>query len=157
MAESQSISTHPDMYDRILLPTDGSDTADLATERAIDAAVRYDATLHALYVVEHTREEPTQTGFEEHVAAERRDGKRVIADVERRATAHGVALESTIEDGVPRTTIEEYAGEHDIGLIVVGSLGASQVTEKLLGTVAKYVVNEAAADVLVVRPDDVLE
>ncbi len=33
------------------------------------------------------------------------------------------------------------------------STGASDTTEKLLGTVAKYVVNEAPADVFIVRPD----
>ncbi|EMA47154.1 hypothetical protein C446_00525 [Halobiforma nitratireducens JCM 10879] len=49
-----------------------------------------------------------------------------------------------------------YASEHDIGLLVIGSTGASQMTERLLGTAAKTVVNETPADILVVRPDRVL-
>ena len=40
------------MYERILVPTDGSDAAAGAVERAIDLAERYDAEVHALYVVE---------------------------------------------------------------------------------------------------------
>jgi nucleotide-binding universal stress UspA family protein len=49
------------MHDTILLPTDGSDNAELAAERAIDLADRFDATLHVLYVVEKTRDDPDST------------------------------------------------------------------------------------------------
>ncbi|SDQ88293.1 universal stress protein [Natronobacterium texcoconense] len=140
-------------YDSILLPTDGSETAELATERAVDMADRHDAELHALYVAERTREEPTQQGLEEKLAREIDEGKDVMDVIERQAAKRDVETTTTVEPGVPRTTIEEYADEHGIGLIVIGSTGASDVTEKLLGTVAKYVVNEAPADVFVVRPD----
>src|SRR6056297_3682439 len=40
------------MYDRILVPTDGSDPADRAFEQALDLAATYDAALHLLYVVD---------------------------------------------------------------------------------------------------------
>ncbi|MCU4744596.1 universal stress protein [Natronoglomus mannanivorans] len=141
------------MYDRILLPTDGSDTARLAAEHAIDMADRHDAVLHVLYVAERTRDDPGQKGLEEKVAEELNDGRDVVESIENRAAEYGLDTEAVVEPGVPRTMIEEYAAEHDIGLIVIGSTGASDVAEKLLGTVAKYVVNEAPADVFVVRSD----
>ena len=144
------------MYETILLPTDGSENAQLATERAIDTAARHDATLHVLYVVEMTQEDPTQTSPEEKLTKERGEGRDVIEAVEQQATEAGIKITTSIERGVPRTTIEEYADEYDINLITIGSTGASGMSEKLLGTVAKYVVNEAPADVLVVRHDDVL-
>ncbi len=144
------------MYDQILLPTDGSDTADLAAERAIDMAARDDATLHVLYVAEKTREDPTQKGLEETLTTELSDGQKTVAAIETRAGERGIEAETTVTPGVPRTMIEQYADEHDVGLIVIGSTGASGITEKLLGTVAKYVVNEAPADIFVVRSDAVL-
>ena len=144
------------MYETILLPTDGSENAQLATERAIDTAARHDATLHVLYVVEKTRDDPTQTSPEEKLAKERNEGRDVIEAVEQQVTGMDVNIKTHIERGVPRTEIEKYADEYDIDLITIGSTGASDVSEKLLGTVAKYVVNEAPADVLVVRHDDVL-
>lgn len=49
--------------------------------------------------------------------------------------------------------IEEYAIEQHVECIVIGSTGADSTAEKLLGTVSKYVVNEAPSDVLVVRSD----
>ena len=51
-------------YDWILLSRDGSENATLATEHAIDMADRHDAGLHALYVAEKTRDDPTQQGLE---------------------------------------------------------------------------------------------
>jgi nucleotide-binding universal stress UspA family protein len=129
------------MYDRLLLSTDGSDNAKLAADRAITLADRLDASLHALCVAEITRDDPELTGLEEKLS-------------EERATSAGVETETTVERGVPRSTITEYAEERGIDLIVIGSTGADDPTEKFLGTVSKFVVNEAPADVFVVRPNE---
>lgn len=144
------------MYDRILLATDGSDTAQLAAERAIEMADRHDATLHVLSVAERTRDDPVEKGLEEKLTEEVSEGKEVVEAVEGRASERGVDTAVTVDVGVPRVIIERYVDEHDVGVTVVGSTGASDVTEKLLGTVAKYVVNEAPSDVFVVRPDAAL-
>jgi len=40
------------MYNKIFLPTDGSEHAEVALEHAIDLAQKYDAQLHVLYVVD---------------------------------------------------------------------------------------------------------
>ncbi len=145
------------VYDRVLLATDGSDNAELAAQRAIGMADCHDAALHVLYVAEKTTEDPAQKGVEEKIAEELNRGTDVVEDVEARATENGIEVETIVEPGVPRTMIENYAADREIGLVVLGSTGASGVTEKLVGTVAKYVVNEAPADVFVVRPDSRLE
>ncbi|MDG5759515.1 universal stress protein [Natronococcus sp. A-GB1] len=145
------------MYERVLCPTDGSDNAELAAKRALRMAKQYDAELHVLYVVEKSREDPEQKGLEEKIAEERKTARSVIERIERDAADAGIAVESTVTTGVPRTTIETYAEDHDIDVIVIGSTGADGVSEKLLGTASKYVVNEAPADVLVVRRDSKIE
>lgn len=58
------------MYETILIPTDGSQNAQLATERAINVAIQFDAELHALYVREKTRDDPEVNG---RVAPRKRD------------------------------------------------------------------------------------
>ena len=40
------------MYERILVPTDGSDAAELAVEEALDVAEKFDAAVSTLYVVD---------------------------------------------------------------------------------------------------------
>jgi nucleotide-binding universal stress UspA family protein len=142
------------MHDRILLPTDGSDNAELATERAIELADRFDATLHVLYVAERTRNDPELKGLEEKIAEEIDRGHDIVEAVERRATNQGIETTATVERGVPRSTIVDYTDEHGIGLVVIGSVGATDPVERLVGTVSKFVVNEAPADVFVVRPDE---
>lgn len=144
------------MYDTILLPTDGSDNAQLAAEHAISMAGHHDAELHVLYVAEKTRDDPEQKGLEEKLAEESNKGSDILEEVEKRATNKNIATETVVERGVPRTTIENYAAENDVGLIVIGSTGADSVAEQLLGTVSKYIVNETPADVFVVRPDTLL-
>lgn len=47
------------MYDRVLVPTDGSEGTNEAVTHAIDIAEQYGATLHTLYVVESTRSNET--------------------------------------------------------------------------------------------------
>ena len=40
------------MYESILIPTDGSEAAELAVEEALDVAEKFDAEVHTLYVVD---------------------------------------------------------------------------------------------------------
>ncbi|TYL36676.1 universal stress protein [Natronococcus pandeyae] len=145
------------MYERILCPTDGSDNADLAAKRGIRMAEQHDAELHVLYVVEKSREDPEQKGLEEKITEGRQEGRSVVERIERDAADAGIGVESTVTTGVPRTMIETYTDDHDIDAIVMGSTGADGVSEKLIGTVSKYVVNEAPADVLIVRRDSEIE
>lgn len=144
------------MYDTVLLPTDGSDNAELAAERAITLAELFDASLHLLYVIENTRDDPEVKGLDEAVSEQLDHGRDVLEGVEGRAADAGIEATATLERGVPRSTIADYAEEHRIDLIVIGSTGADDPADKLLGTVSKFVVNEAPADVLTVRPDESL-
>ena len=43
------------MYDDILVPTDGSDEVSAALDQAFELASTYNATVHALYVVDDSR------------------------------------------------------------------------------------------------------
>ena len=79
------------MYSQILVPTDGSPASDAAIEHAIDLARRYDATLHALYVVDGAAYSTLEAGAEVVVDALESEGDaatRRVAD----AAAEGIAL-----------------------------------------------------------------
>jgi nucleotide-binding universal stress UspA family protein len=144
------------MYDRILLPTDMSRGVDRAIEHAIDAAGRYDAELHVLYVVDaeayssYPGDEYVHE-FEGLESALEQAGAEAVEAIVEAAADEGVATASEIRHGVPHEEILEYAADADVGLTVVGSKHRSSTYRRLLGSVAERVVRLSERPVTVVK------
>ncbi|MGM0606146.1 MAG: universal stress protein [Halobacteriota archaeon] len=144
------------MYDRILLPTDGSAGVDTAIEHAIDAAERYDATLHVLYVVDSTTYEAysgdeyvhEREGLEQGL---RQLGEDAIETITTRAATNGIPTESAIENGDPHEQILRYADREDVDLIVLGSRNRTGEYRRLLGSVTERVSRMAPQTVTIVK------
>lgn len=144
------------MYDRILLPTDMSPGVDRAIDHAIDAAQRYDAELHVLYVVDaeayssYPGDEYVHEfeGLEKALEQAGQDAVETIAD---RAESTGIETESVIRHGVPHAEILEYMDENDIGLTVLGSKNRSGEYRRLLGSVTERVANMAERPITIVK------
>jgi nucleotide-binding universal stress UspA family protein len=142
------------MYDAILVPTDGSDPSERATERAVDLARRYDATIHALYVIEAEALAPdlnTAALYDELESM----GQRAIDDVIESAEAAGVdTVESAIASGSPSRAILEYVDDNAIDLVVMGTHGRTGLDRYLIGSVAEKVVRTSPVPVLTVPGGD---
>jgi nucleotide-binding universal stress UspA family protein len=137
------------MYERILVPTDGSDDAARAADHAVAIAGRFGATLYGLSVVE------TRTGYDNALDAgevERalhEDSEAALADLRDRADAAGVDCETELREGVPPEEILAFARERDVDLVVMGAHGSSAFREVLLGSATEYVLREGDVPVLV--------
>jgi nucleotide-binding universal stress UspA family protein len=138
------------MYDDILLPTDGSDAVQDATEEAIGVAELCGATLHAINVVDTTE---LSVAHDVELAEVERGlegaGGDAVDDVRRRASERGVDTETAILNGPPAERIVEYADENGIDLIVMGTRGRSGIDRLLLGSVSETVVRNANQPVMV--------
>ncbi|QFU81449.1 universal stress protein [Natronorubrum aibiense] len=148
------------MYDRILVPTDGSDPAAAAIEEAIGLARQNDAELHALYVVEpiplggfSAGAEPASAEWGDIVEKQEREGADATAQIAERAGEHGLEVVEAIEHGKPHAQILEYADEHEIDAIVMGTHGRSGADRLVLGSVTEKVVRKSDVPVLTVRRD----
>ncbi|MCQ4333901.1 universal stress protein [Natronomonas sp. F2-12] len=140
------------MYERILLPTDGSEGTDRAVEQAIGLAAETGAELHALFVVEDAPYAPEMT--DERVSAQLREiGENAIASIRDRADAADVTVRAAIEDGIPNREILKYADGADVDLVVMGTHSRSGLDKYLLGSVTERVVRTADVPVLTVRVD----
>jgi nucleotide-binding universal stress UspA family protein len=143
------------MYDRILVPTDGSECAGRAADHAIDLAVGSDATLHVLSVVDATemvRNVPAVNA--EHVEQQLRSrAESAVAAVVSRAGDAGVETVTAVEPGIPAREIVAYATEHGCELIVMGTRGRTGLERYLLGSVAERTVRQSDVPVLTVRTD----
>lgn len=147
------------MYERILVPTDGSDIAALATDHALDIAAKYDAEVHALYVIDLDAVD-ISLGTEQ--VQRIKDGKfdEMGELQERAAEATGVIADQAAEAGIectegiaagrPPREIVDYGVEHDADMIVMTSHGRTGVSRLLVGSVTEKVVRLADIPVLVV-------
>ena len=76
---------------------------------------------------------------------------RATSSVVEKAKFAGLEAESVILKGSPAEKILDFADEHDIDLIVVGSLGKNGIERFALGSVSEKVVRHAKVPVLIVR------
>ncbi|RDI71021.1 universal stress protein [Halopelagius longus] len=140
------------MYDSILVPTDGSEGTAVALEHALDIAKTRDATVHALSVVD--RRIRMAAGVEQREAVANSLHDRAIEAVEAVADAArdaDVQATTAVRKGVPYRCILDYADEHDVDLVVMGTHGRTG-RDKLasLGSVTERVVQNTNRPVLVV-------
>ncbi|WP_266075751.1 universal stress protein [Haladaptatus caseinilyticus] len=139
------------MYENILIPTDGSESASKAVAEAIRLADVFDATLHTIYVVDlgeigiETYEGAVLNNLEEV-------GENAVAKVLEQAADAGVEVNSeVVTGGHPYRGILDYVDDHDIDLIVMGTHGRRGLNRYLLGSVTERVVRSATVPVLTIR------
>ena len=143
----------PTTYGRIVLPTDGSDCAEAAVDRAITLAQAFDAVVDVVSVVDVNT-----------VAAqsELTNARLVIDELETQAQAGidrvtdrlreaGVAGETAVVQATPATGIADYATESGGDLIVMGTHGRSGIGRFLLGSTTERLIRHAPVPVLSVR------
>jgi len=141
------------IYERILVPTDGSAATEATLSHALSIAADHDAEVHALSVVDTriTRSAPDEgrDGVERALVEE---ATSAVDRVEREAADTGLRTETELRRGRPDREILTYAEEEGIDLIVIGAHGKSP-REKLatMGSVSERVVDGAGCPVLVVR------
>ncbi|NUE02404.1 universal stress protein [Halorubraceae archaeon YAN] len=141
------------MYDRILIPTDGSEAAVEATAHALDLAKRHDASLDILNIVDHERlgRMAPQLGADQIRDALTAEGERATALVADKADRAGIDTKTIVRDGIPADTIVEYAENEGIDVIVMGTTGRSGLDRLLLGSVAETVIQQTQIPVFLVK------
>jgi nucleotide-binding universal stress UspA family protein len=142
------------MYERILVPTDGSSEVDTVLDHAAALAAVHDAELHALYVINTAGYaglpgDGTVGGLS---AMLREQGETALDRAEERAGEQ--LTERVLVEGTPSAKIVDYAEAADCDLIVMGTHGRGGIDRLLLGSVAERVVRTASVPVLTVRVGD---
>ncbi|AGN01776.1 universal stress protein uspa-like protein [Salinarchaeum sp. Harcht-Bsk1] len=138
------------MYQRILLPTDGSESAHAALDHALDIARQYDAELHVLHVVSAAYAEGGP-GHATAVEALEEHGEETFERIRERTEALDVETACEQRHGEPHAVIVEYADDADCDLTVMGTHGRTGLQRYLLGSVTEKVVRTSDVPVLTVR------
>jgi nucleotide-binding universal stress UspA family protein len=144
----------PAMFQRILLPVDGSEHALNAVNTGIELAVRLQARVFALHVlpplsaVSYVSELIQSKGCYSDVARER--AQRYLGEVSSRASAAGVPCEGEyVFDLRPYVAIVAAAAKHQCDLIVMASRGTQGFERMLLGSETHKVMLSCDVPVLV--------
>jgi nucleotide-binding universal stress UspA family protein len=145
---------------KILLATDGSEDANLASSTAADLAKSTNSELHVVYVggMPSVLYEPPgaialdpdlQSSME--VAAEEAAKARLKEQAHKISEAGGEITQTHVRAGYADAEIVGLAEELAVGLIVMGSRGRGGLRRALMGSVSDSVVRHAHCSVLVTR------
>ncbi len=140
------------MFDRIVVATDGSDSVRRAVDVAIDLATRFDAEVHALYVIDAGEVESSPEEVREDLrSALDEHGEDALATVVDAGGERGVTVRTAVREGRPAAEISAYAREHDADLVATGTRGRHGENRFLIGSVAERIVRTCPVSVLTVR------
>lgn len=141
------------MYDIILIPTDGSEEAEIAVDYATSLAEKYDAEIHVLYVAD-VRVSSTGDMWSNMLGALEEVGEDATERIAEQAEELGLEATTEVVRGIPHNEINQYVRENNIGLIAMGTHGRTGLDRMLLGSVTEKVIRTSEAPVLTVRRDD---
>ncbi|WP_246983497.1 universal stress protein [Halorientalis marina] len=153
-AERPVLTAHPGEeepdtdYDRILVATDGGPESRAAARAAIDFAARVDAEVVAFSVIDTTI--TRESAFVNALEGNSHDAVRRVAD---EAAERDVAVETAVREGSPAEGIVDYAEDHRIDFVVMGTHGRTGLDRFLTSSVAERVIRHAEMPVLTVRGD----
>jgi nucleotide-binding universal stress UspA family protein len=137
-------------YERILVPTDGSDAATHAADHLVELAAALDATLHVLSVVDDAAlglDVRSTSARTESEAAATDAVEAVASDAEARGVAETVRH---VEHGTPVEVILDSIESNDVDAVGMGTTGRRGTDRILLGSVAEKTVRSAPVPVMTV-------
>lgn len=144
-------------YQHILVPVDFSPVSQRSIYRAQELAAQYQARLTLLHIVEDIPLGVTAFGDVGaiYLAPDTREQQVSTELVKLTDLAKEMQLDPSVKlevmDGYPNTSINAYAEENQVDLIVVGHSAKHGLLGLLMGSTAETITKHAKCDVLVMR------
>ncbi len=145
------------MFKKIVVGTDGSDTAKEAVRQAVDLAKNVGATVNVVSAYRPVdagrlrRERQEVPEDLKWMINPREDVEALLREVTDEAKESGVSIEGFAREGEPADALIDVAEEEDADLIVVGNRGMTGASRFVLGSVPNKVSHHAPCSVMIVR------
>ncbi len=144
------------MYQRILVPVDGSATSGRALAEAIKFAQQHNARVEVVHVLEDIGylDEENYLNYTELVDSLKRSGEKMLAEAQMKFKQAGVPVETKLLEAKGERVahvITAEAKNAQADLIIVGTHGRSGFSRMLLGSVAEGVVRTADIPILLIH------
>lgn len=150
------------MYTRVVVGTDGSETAAIAVRRAIELAAAMKAELHVVHAHQllnlSVASVESQTGSLSNEISKANSGLRHESDdicdsAVREAEKSGVSARAHSVAGDPTDALVTVAESVQAQVIVLGNRGMTGMKRFILGSVPNKVSHHSPCDVLIVNSD----
>jgi nucleotide-binding universal stress UspA family protein len=138
------------MFNKILVPLDGSELAAKILPQVIELAKTHNAKVTLLYVYYSEAGEASSQVIQDAVAHEARRCELFLAKIANDLKAQGVDASAACVEGSPAREIIGYANQQGMDLIALATHGKGEVAW-MLGSVAEKVVTHAGIPVLLLR------
>jgi nucleotide-binding universal stress UspA family protein len=138
------------MYEKLLVPIDGSELAEIALPFAEELAGRLGSQIDLLYVSESGKDPYRRMHrlyLQKMVDGVRRGVRRYVP----KSASDNIKIKSVILNGKPADEILEYADKEDIGMIIMSTHGRSGISRWSMGSVAEKVVRATARPLTLIR------
>jgi nucleotide-binding universal stress UspA family protein len=145
------------MFDRIVVGTDGSETAGVAVTEAVELAKLSKAKLEIVSAYEPVpqsrlkEESEGISGDVAHSVNPREDVQLVLDKAAAEAKKAKVEVVTHPREGDPADAILDVAEENDADLVLIGNKGMTGAKRFLLGSVPNKISHHAPCDVWIVK------
>jgi nucleotide-binding universal stress UspA family protein len=145
------------VINKILFPTDGSETSKKALTYVKNLALRFNSEVVVLYVYEFNLLiggfEVNPTYIVELEQNLQKYGDEILEEVKKELDDMGVACNTVMLQGEPGTAIVEHVNADNFDLLVIGSHGNSGVKSFLIGSTSNYVIHHTNCPTLIIQKD----
>ena len=144
------------MYERILVPVDGSETSTRGLLEAIELVEGHRAKLRLLYVVNLSTAALAEAAYPGDELRKRlcQDGEETLKEAATTARQKGLETESMLIETPADNTgemIVRAAKEWSADIIVMGTHGRRGIARMILGSSAEFVLRHTSVPLLLVR------
>ena len=144
---------------KMLLATDGSEEAELATKSAVELANSTGSDLHVVYVEplpDFMKNAAGTPGYDRQLYKMiEEEGRETLRKLVWRVKVAGASVaEAHLRMGAVAEEIVAFADELEADLIIVGSRGLRGIKRAIVGSVSESVFRHAHCPVMVVRAKD---
>lgn len=150
------------MYQRILVPIDGSHTSECALGEAIKLAQLHQAQLKLLHVLEDMEDmediryfdAENYMNYTELVKSVRKSVEKMLEKATEQVRQAGIEVEEKLLEAKGRrvsSVIVEEATQWSAELIIIGTHGRTGFNRLLLGSIAEGVLRTAHVPILLIR------
>ena len=137
------------VFDKILVPVDGSEHSLHALEKAVQIAKKFDSKIVLINVYSVSSFKVTPSQVFDYVMEIRKAGESILAEAKMKL--EGIQVETILKEGHIVEEIIKAAKENNFDLIVMGARGVSKIKEILLGSVSHGVTLHAPCPILIIR------